>query len=109
VIGVADPSKLLRRDLSVIAPVEAIHTRVTDDGARPEVVDALRARGVEVIVVPGDEAREPELDPAQVATPCAALTGRSAFDFDYNETKSKLRLFRSPRNEEVFCSRRAGH
>jgi DeoR family transcriptional regulator of aga operon len=51
VIAVADSSKLLRRNLSVIAKVEQIHTLVTDDGANPGIVDALRQRGVEVVIV----------------------------------------------------------
>jgi DeoR family transcriptional regulator of aga operon len=51
VIAVADSSKLLRRNLSVIAKVEQIHTLVTDDGANPEIVAALRQRGVEVVIV----------------------------------------------------------
>jgi DeoR family transcriptional regulator of aga operon len=51
VIAVADASKFLRRSLSVIAPVEKIHKLITDKSASPEVVDALRARGVEVILV----------------------------------------------------------
>jgi len=50
VIAVADSSKLLRRNLSVIAKVEQIHTLVTDDGANPEIVTALRQRGVEVVI-----------------------------------------------------------
>jgi DeoR family transcriptional regulator of aga operon len=59
VIAVADSSKLLRRNLSVIAKVEQIHTLVTDDGANAEIVAALRARGVEVVIVSprGIEAR----------------------------------------------------
>jgi len=51
VIAVADASKFHRRSLSVIAPVEKIHKLITDKSASPEVVDALRARGVEVILV----------------------------------------------------------
>lgn len=51
VIAVADLSKLLRRNLSVIAKVEQIHTLITDDGADPAIVAALRQRGVEVVIV----------------------------------------------------------
>jgi DeoR family transcriptional regulator of aga operon len=54
VIAVADSSKLLRRNLSVIAQVEQIHTLITDDGADPAIVAALRQRGVEVVVVSPD-------------------------------------------------------
>ncbi len=51
VIAVADSSKLLRRNLSVIAKVEQIHTLITDVGANPDIVSALRHRGVEVVLV----------------------------------------------------------
>jgi DeoR family transcriptional regulator of aga operon len=51
VVAVADSSKLLRRSLSVIAKVEQIHTLITDQGASNDSVDALRRRGVEVVLV----------------------------------------------------------
>jgi len=51
VIAVADSSKLLRRSLSVIAKVEQIHTLITDQGASPDSVAALRTRGVDVVLV----------------------------------------------------------
>ena len=51
VVAVADASKFRRRSLSVIAGVEKLHKLITDDSASPEVVEALRARGVEVILV----------------------------------------------------------
>ncbi len=51
VVAVADSSKLLRRSLSVIAKVEQIHTLITDQGASADSVDALRQRGVEVVLV----------------------------------------------------------
>ena len=59
VVAVADSSKLLRRNLSVIAKVEQIHTLVTDDAANPAIVETLRERGVEVLLVAarGTEAR----------------------------------------------------
>jgi DeoR family transcriptional regulator of aga operon len=50
-IAVTDSSKLLRRNLSVIAPVEQVHMLITDSGAAPEAVAAIRARGVEVRLV----------------------------------------------------------
>src|SRR5215468_9029237 len=50
VVAVADASKFHRRSLSVIAPVEKLHKLITDKSASPEVVEALRARGVEVIL-----------------------------------------------------------
>src|SRR5262249_42180243 len=51
VVAVADASKFHRRSLSVIAPVEQLHRLVSDTSASPEIVGALRARGVEVILV----------------------------------------------------------
>ena len=51
VVAVADASKFGRRSLSVIAGVERLHKLVTDTSASPQAVEALRARGVEVILV----------------------------------------------------------
>jgi DeoR family transcriptional regulator of aga operon len=51
VVAVADASKFERRSLSVIAGVERLHKLVTDTSASLEAVQALRARGVEVILV----------------------------------------------------------
>ena len=51
VVAVTDSSKLLRRNLSVIAPVEQVHVLITDRAAAPECVAAIRARGVEVLLV----------------------------------------------------------
>jgi len=51
VVAVADASKFHRRSLSVIAPVEKLHKLVSDTSASPKIVEALRARGVEVILV----------------------------------------------------------
>jgi DeoR family transcriptional regulator of aga operon len=51
VVAVADASKFGRRSLSVIAGVERLHKLVTDTSASPKAVEALRARGVEVILV----------------------------------------------------------
>jgi DeoR family transcriptional regulator, aga operon transcriptional repressor len=48
VIAVADSSKLLRRNISLIARVEQLHMLITDSGANPEVVAELERRGVEV-------------------------------------------------------------
>src|SRR5450755_984564 len=48
VIAVADSSKLLRRNISLIARVERLHMLITDSGANPEVVAELQRRGVEV-------------------------------------------------------------
>jgi DeoR family transcriptional regulator of aga operon len=51
VVAVADSSKLLRRNVSVIARVEQLHVLITDSAARPEVVEELQGRGVEVRLV----------------------------------------------------------
>jgi DeoR family transcriptional regulator of aga operon len=48
VIAVADSSKLMRRNISVIARVEQLHMLITDSGANADVVEELRRRGVEV-------------------------------------------------------------
>ena len=51
IVAVTDSSKLLRRNLSVIAPVEQVHLLITDQAAAPDAVAAIRARGVEVRLV----------------------------------------------------------
>ena len=51
VVVVADSSKLMRRNVSLIARVEQINLLITDRGAQPEAVEALRARDVEVRLV----------------------------------------------------------
>src|SRR6185436_15696821 len=51
VIVVADTSKFQRRSLSVIAKLDVVHKVITDAGTPPEVLSALHARNVEVIVV----------------------------------------------------------
>jgi DeoR family transcriptional regulator of aga operon len=50
VIAVADSSKLLRRNISLIARVEQLHMLITDSAADPEVVAELQRRGVDVRV-----------------------------------------------------------
>jgi DeoR family transcriptional regulator of aga operon len=51
VVAVADSSKLMRRNVSVIATVEQLHMLITDSAARVDVVEELRRRGVEVRLV----------------------------------------------------------
>ena len=51
VVAVADSSKLMRRNLSVIASVDQLHMLITDSAANPETVEELRRRGVEVVLV----------------------------------------------------------
>jgi DeoR family transcriptional regulator, aga operon transcriptional repressor len=51
VIAVTDSSKLLRRNLSVISPMDAVDLLITDKGADARAIELIRARGVEVQVV----------------------------------------------------------
>ncbi len=51
VIAVADSSKLLRRNISLIAHVEQLDALITDSAAPAEAVEELRRRGVEVLLV----------------------------------------------------------
>ena len=51
VVVVADSSKLIRRNVSLIAKIEQIHMLITDGAAPAEAVEALRQRGVEVRLV----------------------------------------------------------
>src|ERR1700716_529150 len=51
VVVVADSSKLLRRNISLIAKVEQIHMLITDHAAPAQAIEALRNRGVEVRLV----------------------------------------------------------
>ncbi|GLQ45378.1 DeoR family transcriptional regulator [Dyella lipolytica] len=50
-IAVFDASKLGQRSLSVITPVRNLHTVITDSSAAPDMVEALRHAGVEVMLV----------------------------------------------------------
>jgi DeoR/GlpR family transcriptional regulator of sugar metabolism len=54
VIALIDSSKFERTALSFFAPVDAIDTLVTDAGADPAMLRALRERGVDVIVAAGE-------------------------------------------------------
>ncbi|MFO1468868.1 MAG: DeoR/GlpR family DNA-binding transcription regulator [Steroidobacteraceae bacterium] len=51
VVVVADSSKLMRRNVSLIARVEQINLLITDRAANPDAVEELRARGVDVRLV----------------------------------------------------------
>ncbi len=51
VIAVADSSKLQRRNLSVIGTLECLDMLITDVRATPSVINAIRDRGVDVMVV----------------------------------------------------------
>ena len=50
VIAVADSSKFMQRSLSIIGKLDAMHKLITDDGIPQEMLDALDAAGVEVII-----------------------------------------------------------
>jgi DeoR family transcriptional regulator, aga operon transcriptional repressor len=51
VVVVADSSKLIRRNISLIAKVEQIHVLITDRAAPEAAVEEFRRRGVEVQLV----------------------------------------------------------
>jgi len=51
VIAVTDSSKLLRRNLSVISPVDTVDLLITDREADARAIEAIRARNVEVQLV----------------------------------------------------------
>jgi len=50
-VAVFDASKLGVRSLAVITPVERLHKAITDTSAPAQTVEALRAAGVEVVLV----------------------------------------------------------
>jgi len=50
VVVVADSTKFHRRSLSVIAKLDAVHKVITDPGVAPDLVAALRAQNIEVIL-----------------------------------------------------------
>lgn len=50
VIAVADSTKFMHRSLSVIAKLDSIHKLVTDEGIPPEMLEAMEAASVEVII-----------------------------------------------------------
>jgi DeoR family transcriptional regulator, aga operon transcriptional repressor len=50
VVAVADASKLMKRNLSVIASVDQIDMLITDSGADGAIVAELRRRGIEVVL-----------------------------------------------------------
>ncbi len=51
VVAVCDSTKFSRRSLALIVPPKAIHTVISDDKLGDEEVEALRAAGIEVILV----------------------------------------------------------
>ena len=51
VVAVADSSKLGRVGFTPIVPINAVHTLITDSGAPAQVLDEIRATGIQIIVV----------------------------------------------------------
>ena len=51
IVAVTDSSKLSRRSLSVISPVDQVDLLITDNGADAKCIEAIRAKGVEVKLV----------------------------------------------------------
>jgi len=51
VVVVADSSKFQRRSLSVIGKIDAVHKIITDASVPPEIVAALKAHNVGVVIV----------------------------------------------------------
>ena len=51
VIAVADSSKLMRRNLSVIARMDQINMLITDKAAQPDMVELFKSAGLEVVLV----------------------------------------------------------
>ena len=51
IIAVTDSSKIGRQGFAPFLPIASVTTLITDDAADPEELDAVRAAGVEVIVV----------------------------------------------------------
>lgn len=50
VVAVTDSSKLLKRNLSVIAPIDDVDVLITDAAADPACIAAIRAKGVDVVL-----------------------------------------------------------
>jgi DeoR family transcriptional regulator of aga operon len=51
VVVVADSTKFQRRSLSVIAPLDHVHKVITDDRVSAEMIAALKAHNIEVVIV----------------------------------------------------------
>jgi len=49
---VTDSSKIGRSSLSLIAPITCVHRLITDSGITPRQMETLKARGLEVVIVP---------------------------------------------------------
>jgi DeoR family transcriptional regulator of aga operon len=49
---VCDSSKIGRSSLSLIAPITSVHRVITDSGIKPHHRDLLKAKGIEILIVP---------------------------------------------------------
>ena len=54
----ADSRKLRQRSLIIVLPLERIATLITDDGARDEDLEDVRAAGVKVLIARASQADE---------------------------------------------------
>jgi DeoR family transcriptional regulator, ulaG and ulaABCDEF operon transcriptional repressor len=54
-VMVADSSKFEPRGSIVVCPLSQVHTLITDQGAPPQMLDLLKSRGINVIVVDAEE------------------------------------------------------
>ena len=52
IVVVTDSTKIGLNKLQVLLSLDQVHALITDDGARPEFLDGLRRRGIEVLAVP---------------------------------------------------------
>jgi DeoR/GlpR family transcriptional regulator of sugar metabolism len=71
-LAIADGSKLGVAGPAVVAPIDRIDTLVTDPSAPPDELDALRARGIEVVVTDADS--RPDHERAATATDTSPRT-----------------------------------
>lgn len=53
-VVIADSSKFNQRGSMAVCPLSRVHTLITDDGAPKEMIDHIKAQGVEVLIAEGD-------------------------------------------------------
>jgi DeoR/GlpR family transcriptional regulator of sugar metabolism len=58
IIVCLDHTKFGRRSVTLLSTLEPIDTVVTDSAAPPDLVESIRAAGVEVVVAPPSEPSE---------------------------------------------------
>jgi DeoR/GlpR family transcriptional regulator of sugar metabolism len=78
VILCMDHTKLERRSVAELCPLEMVHTLITDSGASEESIAALRARGLEVLVAPLETTAAKEgpvsVSPVSSSTPTSSVS-----------------------------------